>query len=412
MEAFSQKFLYSIHIFYFFQVLTSDFFVRTEAEKTSWRNIIAWYGFYGNFATFNFFSKKPVPNRSSLVPSGVYVSFFLHFSRSCAVAGRSPRSFISAMNSIQCFCGCPLGCFPTLSLSNVAPVVCPSFCRSTCPYHFNLCLRSTSSIGTKLAFSNKSAFLTWSLRIFPWSHFSIFASVDRSRTDSLTRGAQISAPYTVRQPFWHLSAVVKDGHFSPVVPGGPNPRSDFIFAVFPLSVSRPGSWRCVIFWFSNIAGQYLHWLLCLCSNTLFCLCWISNRTFRALKSILRVVPLLQNKSCQGFENRMQRQCLTVCPTRCVLRFNPKWRRRAEPWWKPTSILKELLQPCVDYTRLVQFLYISCRILMYVSETPFVCSDDHIRSLGTVQCHGLSPCQQRHRGRSDCVGWISPSRLGC
>ena len=96
-----------------------------------------------------------LPQLYRLVSSGVDVNFFPHFSRPCAISGRSPHFFMQlAITSFQCFCGCPSGRSPTFFWSNTALVGCPLSNRSTFWYNFKRWVRSISSIWTKLPLSS------------------------------------------------------------------------------------------------------------------------------------------------------------------------------------------------------------------------------------------------------------------
>ena len=130
------------------------------------------------------------------------------------------------------------------------------------------------------------------------------------------------------QVFWHLFVAYHRGNFSPVLLGRHSFSSDFLVTFFFYFSKEPCISSFMCFWLSNIAGQSLHCLFFLCSNTPFCPCWLSNWISSTHKSIRWIGFLFQMGSCQRLDDGLPRPCFTVCPSRCGMKIHPKRRRRA------------------------------------------------------------------------------------
>src|SRR5271170_6618146 len=122
----------------------------------------------------------------------------LHFSRSLAISGFNPMSFISPTNRApQVILGLPLPLLPTTSIFLQALTQSSSAFRSTCPNHLNLPRLITSTTPSTPSLFLSSTVGTLSFNVTPHIHLNITFSFLCILCSSSTLTAQVSLAYTV-----------------------------------------------------------------------------------------------------------------------------------------------------------------------------------------------------------------------
>src|SRR5271170_7817007 len=134
----------------------------------------------------------------------------LHFSRSLAISGFNPMSFISPTNRApQVILGLPLPLLPTTSIFLQALTQSSSAFRSTCPNHLNLPRLITSTIPSTPSLFLSSTVGTLSFNVTPHIHLNItfsFLCILWSHWHTPSHSAHMSCiPYLSASrvcPFW------------------------------------------------------------------------------------------------------------------------------------------------------------------------------------------------------------------